>query len=95
MRPTRRAVRSAAAAIAGVMALIYFAIGLGFLDIGASTGDTTFRFTFGAVAGGAFLLGAILLAGFDRRWVCVLGVAFQIFVSSGCRREPSPSESRL
>ncbi len=80
MRPTRRAIRSVAAVIAAVMALIYFGIGLGALDIGAPGGDRTFLIAFGAMAGGAFLLGAVLLLGSDRRWLWALGVAFQLFV---------------
>ncbi len=83
MRPTRRAIRSVAAVIAGAMALIYFGIGLGILDIGPSGDDTDFLIAFGAMAGSAFLLGAILLLWTDRRWVWVLGVAFQLFVYVG------------
>jgi hypothetical protein len=80
MPPTRRTIRSVAAVIAAGMAFIYFGIGLGLLDIGGSAADRTFLFAFGALAGGAFLLGAILLFWSDRRWVWILGVAFQVFV---------------
>lgn len=81
MRPDRRLVRSVAAALAAAMAIIYFGIGLGVLDAGGTSGgDTSFRVVFGALAGSAFLLGAVLLLRSDRRWVWVLGVAFQLFV---------------
>lgn len=80
MRPSRSTIRRVAAGIAGVMALIYFGIGLGVLDVGGSSGDTSFLIVFGAMAGGAFLLGAILLFWSDRRWLWILGVAFQVFV---------------
>jgi hypothetical protein len=32
------------------------------------------------MAGGAFLLGAILLVTIDRRWVWIAGLLFQVFV---------------
>ncbi len=80
MRTARRAIRLAGAAVASVMALIYFGIGLGVLDLGGSGSDRTFLLAFGAMAGGAFLLGAILLVRSDRRWVWILGVVFQVFV---------------
>ena len=80
MRRTRRTIRHAAAAIATAMALIYFGIGLGLLDVGGSTTDRAFLIVFGGLAGGAFLLGAVLLTRFDRRWLWIVGVIFQVFV---------------
>ena len=35
---------------------------------------------FGALAGGAFLLGAVLLFTLDRRWLWIAGALFQVFV---------------
>jgi hypothetical protein len=80
MRPTRRTIRLGAAAVATAMALIYFGIGLGVLDVGGSAAARSFLIVFGGLAGGAFLLGALLLVRFDRRWLWVLGVLFQVFV---------------
>jgi hypothetical protein len=62
------------------MAAIYFLIGLGVLDVGGSASDRAFLWVFGALAGGAFLLGAVLLVAVDRRWVWVVGLTFQVFV---------------
>jgi hypothetical protein len=80
MRPTRRKTRYVAAAIATAMALIYLGIGLGVLDIGGSEAEKAYLIVFGGLAGGAFLLGALLLVRFDRRWLWIVGVAFMVFV---------------
>jgi len=80
MRPNRRTIRYAAAAIATVMALIYLGIGLGVLDIGGSAAEKPFLIVFGGLAGGSFLLGALLLVRFDRRWLWIVGVMFMVFV---------------
>ena len=80
MHVTREGVRHGAAAVATLMALIYFGIGLGLLDIGGTADDRQFLIVFGALAGGAFLLGALLLVRFDRRWLWIVGVVFQVFV---------------
>ena len=80
MRIHRSTVRHVAAAVSAAMALIYFLIGLGVADVGAGPDDRTFLWIFGGAAGGAFLLGAILLTFFDRRWLWVLGALFQAFV---------------
>ncbi len=77
---SRREVRYGAAAVAATMAMIYFLIGLGVLDVGGADGDRSFLWMFGALAGGAFLLGAVLLATLDRRWLWILGAVFQLFV---------------
>ena len=63
------------------MAAIYFLIDLGVLNVGGSDSDRTFLWVFGALAGGAFLLGATLLLAVDRRWVWVGGLIFQVFVN--------------
>lgn len=80
MHVTRRGVRYAGAAMAGTMALIYAGIGLGVLDVGATDADREFLWVFGALAGSAFLFGAFLLLRFDRRWLWILGLVFQLFV---------------
>ena len=80
MNVSRQTVRYGAAGIAAAMAVIYFLIGLGVLNVGGSAADRQFLIVFGALAGGAFLLGAILLVRFDRRWVWILGAIFQVFV---------------
>lgn len=83
MMLSRATIRHAGAVIAAIMALIYFLIGAGALRIVAGDGDPGFLFVFGALAGGAFLLGALLLMRFDRRWLWMLGAAFQVFVYWG------------
>lgn len=80
MRISRRTIRYGAAAVAAIMAAIYFLIGLGVLNVGGTDSDRAFLWVFGALAGGAFLLGAFLLVGVDRRWVWVAGLVFQVFV---------------
>ena len=80
MRIDRRAVRYGAAGISAVMAVIYILIGLGILDVGSANGDLSFLWVFGALAGGAFLLGAVLLVSLDRRWLWMVGTVFQVFV---------------
>ncbi len=77
---SRRTIRYGAAAVAAIMAAIYFLIGLGVLNVGGTDSDRDFLWVFGALAGGAFLLGAVLLVGVDRRWVWVAGLIFQVFV---------------
>ncbi len=77
---SRRMIRYGAAAVAAIMAVIYFLIGLGVLNVGGSDSDRAFLWVFGALAGGAFLLGALLLVTVDRRWVWVAGLIFQVFV---------------
>jgi hypothetical protein len=73
-------IRYDAAAIATAMALIYLGIGFGVLDVGGSEAEKAFLIVFGGLAGGAFLLGALLLVRFDRRWLWIVGVAFMVFV---------------
>ena len=80
MGMSRRTIRYGAAVVAAMMAAIYFLIGLGVLDVGGSDSDRAFLWVFGALAGGAFLLGTVLLVGVDRRWVWVAGLLFQVFV---------------
>jgi len=80
---TRSQIRFIGMLVAAVMATIYYLIGLGVLTVGTSaTGDMDRNgmFVFGFMAGSAFLLGAILLGLFDRRWLWVTGLVFQLFV---------------
>lgn len=79
----RRTVRYAAAASAAVIALIYFLIGLGVLTVVTPAGDDPSMTFFGFSAGGAFLLGAVLLTALDRRMLWILGAVLQIFVVWG------------
>jgi hypothetical protein len=79
----RRTVRRAAAALAGAMAAIYFLIGLGVLTVVEGQSTDTSLLGFGAMAGSAFLLGAVLLLATDRRWLWILGALLQLFVVGG------------
>ena len=83
MKLSRATIRHAGAVVASVMAAIYFLIGAGVLQVVTPNEDPGFLFVFGASAGGAFLLGALLLMRFDRRWLWMLGAAFQVFVYWG------------
>ena len=79
----RRTIRSAAAALAGAMAAIYFLIGLGVLTVVEGQSTDVSLLGFGAMAGSAFLLGAVLLLATDRRWLWILGALLQVFVVVG------------
>lgn len=84
LRGHRHTIRLAAAGLATAMAVIYFPIGAGVLDVGSAQGaDDGFLLIFGASAGGAFLLGAVLLSSLDRRWLWVLGALLQVLVIFG------------
>jgi hypothetical protein len=83
MNLSRTTIRHAGAVVAVVMAVIYFLIGAGILQVVTPNEDPGSLFVFGAGAGGAFLLGALLLMRFDRRWLWMLGAAFQVFVYWG------------
>lgn len=77
----RRAVRYVAAAASAATALLYFGIGVGILkvvDVVSSAAPDLFAF--GAPAGAAFALGAILLLAFDRRLLWILGAILQVAV---------------
>jgi len=76
----RRRVRWAAGVLALANAVVYALIGAGVLRAVASTdGGGPSLIVFGALAGAAFLLGAVLLWAFDRRVLWVIGAAFQAF----------------
>jgi hypothetical protein len=80
---TRRTIRYAAAAVAAVMAALYFLIGLGVLKVvdAPSADGAPDMLVFGASAGAMFLLGAILLFGLDRRPLWVIGAILQVLVA--------------
>lgn len=76
----RRTVRYAAATLAGAMASIYFLIGVGVLIVVTPVEGDASMLAFGASAGAAFLLGALLLIAVDRRVLWVLGAVLQVLV---------------
>ena len=80
---TRRTVRYVAAVLAATMALIYFLIGVGILTVVTPAEGDSSMLIFGASAGAAFLLGALLLVAFDRRVLWILGAVLQVFVVWG------------
>jgi hypothetical protein len=81
MHLSRLRIRRVGATASAVMAAIYYLIGLGVLDVGHSTTSTSADLTgFGALAGTAFLLLALLLATTDRRWIWIAATVFQFFV---------------
>lgn len=77
----RMTVRYLAAAASALTALLYFGIGLGVLkvvDEGAAGGPGLLEF--GASAGAAFALGAVLLVVVDHRGLWLLGALLQVIV---------------
>ncbi|MGZ6274108.1 MAG: hypothetical protein ACXWM8_07445 [Candidatus Limnocylindrales bacterium] len=80
-RIRRRRVRHIAAALSVATALLYFLIGVGVLTVVAGTAkDAPPMLVFGASAGAAFMLGAVLLLAFDNRALWILGALFQVGV---------------
>jgi peptidoglycan/LPS O-acetylase OafA/YrhL len=94
MTTSRQRARYVGATFAAGMALIYFLIGLGVLDVGGTTDGNTDIFAFGMMAGAGFLVWAVLLVLVDRRWLWAIGVLFQLLVYamyvgvSGTREPP-------
>jgi hypothetical protein len=76
----RLAVRRVAAALCVSCAVVYFAIGLGLVHPAQSAADAGGLLAFGAAAGLAFALGAVLLARIDRLGPWILGAVFQALV---------------
>ena len=79
----RRAIRYGAAAVSAAIATIYLLIGLGVLTVLSPTADDPSMAIFGFSAGSAFLIGALLLVGFDRRVLWILGAVLQVLVVWG------------
>jgi hypothetical protein len=77
----RRLIRYAAAAVSAATAALYFGIGVGVVKAGDVVGpDAPDLFVFGASAGGAFALGAVLLLLVDHRGLWLLGALLQVVV---------------
>ena len=76
----RRRVRYLAALASVATASLYFGIGLGLLKVSDATKDAPPILIFGASAGAAFVLGAVLLLAFDRRILWLLGALLQVVV---------------
>jgi hypothetical protein len=81
MHLTRRTLRIVAGGLSAAMATIYFLIGLGVLEVVQPGGEDLLAF--GAMAGGAFVLGTALLLAFDNRWLWAAGAILQVFVFLG------------
>lgn len=73
---TRRLLRTFAALLCAITAVIYFLIGFEAISVIAVASDQIF----GVFAGLAYALGVILLLMFDRRILWLVGAAFQVFV---------------
>ena len=90
----RRPVRYVAAMASAATALLYFGIGIGVLKVvDVASPAAPDMFAFGAPAGAAFALGALLLVAFDRRLLWVLGAILQVgvivmYVAIADRRTP-------
>jgi hypothetical protein len=77
----RRTVRYAAAAASAATALLYFGIGAGLLKVvDEASAEAPGMFEFGAAAGAAFVVGAILLLAFDHRAMWLAGAVLQVGV---------------
>jgi hypothetical protein len=77
----RRSIRYLAAAASAATAVLYFGIGIGVLKVvDEASPAAPDMFAFGAPAGTAFVVGAILLLAFDRRILWVLGAVLQVGV---------------
>lgn len=90
----RRMIRYTAAAASIVTALLYFGIGAGLVVVVTETrADGPGMFEFGASAGAAFVIGALLLLTLDLRILWVLGALLQVgvivmYVAVGPQRTP-------
>lgn len=88
-------VRLAGAALAFGNAVVYALIGVGVARVVEDPGGAGVSLAvFGAMAGAAFLLGAVLLVALDNRVAWLLGAAFQLFailayVDVAAQRTPS------
>jgi hypothetical protein len=84
-KPTLAArLRYIAAGVAGVVAVLYFLIGIEILAVGRpADGGAPDLLAFGLLVGGAHLVAAVLLALFARRAVWLGVAAFQVMVIVG------------
>lgn len=73
----RQRVRWGAGALAAVISLLYFALGLGVVTV---MGNSANQEALGRTAGAAFLLVAVAVVAFDHRAMWGAAVAAQIFV---------------
>ena len=91
----RRTIRYLGAAASIVTAMLYFGIGIGVLVVvDEAATDAPGLFEFGASAGAAFVIGALLLLTVDRRVLWVLGALLQVgvivmYFAVGPQRTPS------
>jgi peptidoglycan/LPS O-acetylase OafA/YrhL len=77
----RRTVRLIAAAASAGVAIVYFLIGLGLVEVVDRTAaGSPDLLVFGVSAGLAFGVGALLLLGFDNRLLWALGAILQVGV---------------
>jgi hypothetical protein len=80
---SRRLARYLAAAFALAVAVIYFLIGLSVVEVVTpKPGEGAIQAYFGIPAALTFLLGAVLLMGFDKRLLWVLGTVLQVMIIS-------------
>jgi hypothetical protein len=73
----RRTVRNAAAAMAGLISLLYFLIAFQVVTVLDNPEDQT---VFGLITGGAFLLGALMILFTDNRVIWGLGAGAQALI---------------
>jgi len=91
----RRVVRYLAALLSGGAAVVYLLIGFEMIRVvDVNPSDMPSMLPFGLAAGGAFLLGAVLLLLFDRRLLWILGGLFQVmaivmYFAVAPQRDPS------
>ena len=91
----RRSIRYLAAAASLATALLYFGIAVGVLRVvDEPASDAPAMLEFGASAGAAFVLGALLLFAFDHRGLWLLGALLQVgvivmYIAVGPQRTPS------
>ncbi len=91
----RRTIRYLAAVLSAGIAAVYLLIGFDVIKVvDTNPPDMPSLLPFGLMSGAAFLLGAILLAVFDRRILWTLGGLFQVaviamYVAVAPQRDPS------
>jgi hypothetical protein len=76
----RRLARQVGAALAGVMALVYYLVGAGVITVAEAVEGEMDIVVFGVGAGTIFLVGAALLLTVDRRPVWAVGAVLQVLI---------------